>query len=186
MKRLKTLIRNLIIIAVLSLIFMKVNGIYFTPEAAFRASEKDLHGGPATIVHKIEKNGNAYLFTRYYDFYNCSRINPSFKYFWKYGGNPYGPENRKEERLSFAHTPMDGGYITFGLVNDEAIEKISLEAHGYNHEPVFLETDEFYQDLFYFFWEDDADFEYDYEKAKLILKGFDKAGQLIYEYKLSY
>ena len=186
MKRLKILIRNLVIIGILTFVFMKVNGIYLTPEAAFRASEKDLHGGPATIVHSLEKNDNAYLFTKYYNYYNCSRINPSFKYFWKYGGNPYGPENRKDQQISFGHHPIDGAYLTFGIRNDEAIKKLSMEAQGYNHDPIFLETEDFYEDLFYFMWDEDTDFEYDYQKAKLILKGFDGEGQLIYEYQLSY
>ena len=186
MKRLKILIRNLIIIGILSFVFMKVNGIYLTPEAAFRASERDLHGGPATIVHSLEKNGNAYLFTKYYDFYNCSRINPTLKYFWKYGGNPYGPENRKDEQVSFGHHPIDDGFLTFGIRNDEAIEKISLEGHGYDKNSTFLETEEFYEDLFYFLWDTEEDFEYDYQEAELILRGFDKEDQLIYEYRLAY
>ena len=62
MTRLKKTIRNLLLIAVLLFLFMKLNGLYFSPVEALH-TQNDLHYGPSEIVHSFDHGNSRYFLT---------------------------------------------------------------------------------------------------------------------------
>jgi hypothetical protein len=92
MTRLKKTIRNLLLIAILLFLFMKLNGLYFSPVKALHTSERDLHYGPSEIVHSFDHGNSRYFLTRYEDFISCSPIDRFLGVFWRYGAG-HGIEN---------------------------------------------------------------------------------------------
>lgn len=96
MTRLKKTIRNLLLIAILLFLFMKLNGLYFSPVKALHTSERDLHYGPSEIVHSFDHGNSRYFLTRYEDFISCSPIDRFLGVFWRYGAG-HGIENKKRD-----------------------------------------------------------------------------------------
>lgn len=153
MARLKKLVRNIVLIAVLLFLFMRFNGLYFSPEQALHASEKDLHFGPSKIVHSFDYAGNRCFLTRYENLISCPKIPRFLGVFWRYGAG-HGIENHPERPLFFSYRSQENQSVIYGIRNDSSITRVEAEVRrSAKGKAMVLNSEEFYEDMFYLTWE---------------------------------
>ncbi len=151
MTRLKKLIRNLLLIAVLLFLFMRLNGLYFSPERALHASERDLNYGPSEIVHSFDYGKSRFFLARYENYFSFPSIDRALGVFWRYGGG-WGKENEQERPLSFNFHSHDNQLTVFGMRNDPSITRVKVELPTAEGETIAINSDEFYEDMFFVMW----------------------------------
>jgi len=180
MTRLKKTIRNLLIIAVLLLLFMKLNGLYFTPEQALHASERDLHYGPSEIVHSFDYDNSRFFLTKYEGFISCSPIERALGVFWRYGAG-YGTENQNDRQLYFNYRSGETVWYLYGIRNDPVISSVKIELQNQNGTEKTLGTDVFYEDMFYVIWEGESEDSMGSGLASMYITAYDDTGAVVYE-----
>lgn len=180
MMRLKKLIRNLLITAVLLFLFMRLNGLYFSPERALHASERDLNYGPSRIAHSFDSGNRRILLARYENFISAPGISRSLGVFWHYGGG-WGAENRSELPLFFTYYSYGDQRMISGVRNDPVIVRVEAEVRGSaENDFVTLTSSEFYEDMFYIIWEVEDEDALIYNLTGYI-RAYDDTGALVYE-----
>ncbi|NLY70803.1 MAG: hypothetical protein GX076_03865 [Clostridiales bacterium] len=180
MTRLKKTIRNLVIIVVLLFLFMKLNGLYFSPVQALHASERDLHFGPSEIVHSFDHGNSRYFLTRYEGMISCSPIKRSLGVFWRYGAGHGVPNN--EDRPVFTSYRSEGNnWIVYGMRNDSSIARVDIEVKNAEGEIQVYSSDTFYEDMFYIIWQGENESEVLFSQIFAGLKAYDDAGSVIYD-----
>lgn len=160
------LLRNLAAVFLLSWVLMAVNGLYFTPLAAFEASERGANYGPSTVAWSIDTEDGIRYFSRYLDTWsvnNVKRVGP----FWRFGN--------RGERLIDPSTPVQvyrGGDMQglfYGCRSDPAVVRLELVA---GTESVWV--DQWVEDLFLCKVGDAF-------AEQILLRAYDAAGTLLYE-----
>lgn len=173
MSRFRKIIRNVIILIILSLVFFRVSWLFFSPLSAHKHSERSLHYGPSKIVHIENLGGSKYILGDYGKWVSCDVVNRMLYFFWRFGSpsiairNP----NQKVEIYSLGAT---GKYHTiFGGINDIKIKKIEIAlANG-----KMISKTKFYDNLFLLTWKDTNRTNVFYKAVK----GYDSNGIMIYE-----
>ena len=152
MMRLKKAIRNLLVLAVLVFLFMKFNGLYFSPVQALHASERDLHFGPSEIVHSFDYDNSRIFLTRYENLISCPPIDRFLGVFWRYGAG-HGIGNDPERPLFFSYRSQEDNWLVYGIRNDPSITHVEVEVRSSaDGDAMILSSDEFYEDMFYVMW----------------------------------
>ena len=173
MSRKKKVVRNIVILLILSIITFTI-GLYLTPIAAHEASERSMHYGPSKVVHIEDFDGGKYLLSKYDKWISCNTVKRTMFFFWTFGGNVTGVENDKNKPLDYLWR-MDAEYGTklYGIINDDSINKVELHLKDGN---VLSQTDFYDGDMFLFTW--DSDFTQMWVNR---IKAYDALGNLIYE-----
>ncbi|NLT47489.1 MAG: hypothetical protein GXX92_03650 [Clostridiales bacterium] len=180
MIRLKKTIRNLLLIAILLFLFMKLNGLYFSPQNALHTSERDLHYGPSEIIHSFDHGKSRYFLTRYEDFISCSPIDRFIGVFWRYGAGS-GVENIKDRPLFTSYRSKEADWLIYGIRNDPAIAKVEIEVLNSAGEKEIYGSDTFYEDMFYIMWEGENDSNILFSEIFVGLKAYDDNGVVVYD-----
>jgi hypothetical protein len=180
MTRLKKTIRNLLLIAVLLFLFMKLNGLYFSPVEALHTSERDLHYGPSEIVHSFDHGNSRYFLTRYQDMISCSPIDRFLGVFWRYGAG-HGIEIKKERPLFTSYQSNEEEWLVFGIRNDPSIVRVEIEVKNAEGETEIYSSDTFYEDMFNIMWEGENDNDVLLSEIFVGLKAYDDRGIIVYD-----
>ncbi len=162
------ILRNIVIIVISIIIYIKANGLYLFPKNAFEDSEKTMHIGPSEIYHIRNYEKGKYYLGKYDSWVTCINIIKSHKFFYRFGsGSPileYDINKSVDYNWHMSHEYL----VIYGIVNDEKIEK--LEIFFENGNTVII--DEFYDDLFIF---------ERYGEYLTSIKGYDNKGELLYD-----
>lgn len=153
MNRKKKLLRNILILVILSL-FIFSRGLYFSPEAAYRSSERSIHYGPSTVVHVEDFTGGKYFLGKYDRWISCSIIKKSNRFFWHFGGDVTGLEINYDKPLFYASQYSQPNARAFGILNDPNIDKVEVHLR----DGTVLTQREFYEDMFLITWESEFEF----------------------------
>jgi len=171
MNRKKKVVRNIVILIILSfIIFTRV--LYLTPIAAHEESERSLQYGPSKIVHFEDFDGGKFILGKYDKWITCEPVN-RYSLFWTVG-NRVTVENDQNKPLVYGWI-MDDRYGTmlYGVINDDRISKVELQLEDGS---TLSQTDFYDGDMFLFIWEND------FTQIWLnSLKAYDDLGNLIYE-----
>ena len=120
MNRKKKVVRNIVILIILSILTF-TRGIYLTPLAAHKASERSIHYGPSKVVHIEDFDGGKYILCKYDKWISCNTINRSLFFFWTFGNQVTGIEVDKDKPLDVTWSNSYGSYKLYGIVNDKNI-----------------------------------------------------------------
>lgn len=148
MSRTKKLVRNILIIAIMFFIFFWCSNLYFTPLAAHEHSERSIHYGPSKVIHTENYEKGKLILCKYDKWISCNTVNRSLLFFWSFGSQPVGFENKKEYPLDYTWQMSDQYYKLYGAVNDKKIKKVQITL---SNGETKVQTD-FYDDLFLFTW----------------------------------
>jgi hypothetical protein len=173
MNRLKRVIRNIIILAVLLFIFIKSFGLYLTPISAHEHSERSIHYGPSEVVHVEDFEKGKYILCKYDRWVSCNTVNRTLFFFWRFGNQATGFENDKSKALGYTWEGSYQYYKLYGIINDSSIKKIEVTL---SNGAIFTQTD-FYDDMFLLTWKlkDKEDL---YSKS---IKGYDANNNIIFQ-----
>lgn len=168
MNRKKKLLRNIAILTVLSLIIFS-RGLYFSPEAAFRSSERSSHYGPSEIVYGEDFSGGKYFIGKYDQWMSFSTINRTLGLFWRIGDQSIGIEVDNEKPLFYTwRFPLPHIHI-FGILHDPSIDQVEVQLT----DGTILTQKEFKDDMFLITSESEAEF-------KRII-AYDGSGNVLFE-----
>ena len=173
MNREKKIIRNLIIVGILSLLFIKISGLYLTPIGAHEASERSIHYGPSQVVHIESFPKGKYVLGKYDKWISCNTVNRTKLFFWRFGNQPVGIENDLTKPIAYTWSSSDEHYKIYGIINDDQISQVELTL---DNGTIFTQ-EEFYEDMFLFAWdttkEEDSFFD--------VIRGYDSEHNMIFE-----
>jgi hypothetical protein len=169
MSRKKKVVRNIIILIVLSILTF-TRGIYLTPIAAHEASERSIHYGPSKVVHIEDFDGGKYILCKYDKWISCNTINRTMYFFWTFGNQVTGIEVDKEKPLNFTWSHSNDRYKIYGIINDNNINRVELHLE----DGTTLSQTKFYDDnMFLFTWEG--------ESGIGDVKAYDSQGNILFE-----
>lgn len=146
MSRPRKILRNIIILVILSFLFLKSTGLYLTPLGAHRASEKSVHYGPSKVVHVEDFPQGKYILGKYDKWISANTINKRLFFFWSFGNQVIGIENDLDKAVNLDYGLQGENYNYYGIINDERIKKIEILL---DNGQVLQET-KFYEDMFIF------------------------------------
>lgn len=159
MSRKKKLLRNILIIIIISLLVYSSRSIYLSPMAAHLAAERSFHYGPSDIIHVEDFSGGKYFLGKYDRWISCSTIEKTWGPFWRYSGQTTGIELEADKPLTYTWS-FSWGYPNYwsevyGVLHDQNIVKV--EVHLMNG--TILTQDEFYEDMFLLYWDGQIEFD---------------------------
>lgn len=176
MNRIKKIIRNILIIVVLSYFIMIQLDLYLTPLSAYENSERRLNYGPSKVVHIDNFWKGKYILGKYDKWISCDTVNKVWFFFWSPGDQNIGFENVKTLAVSHAFRATRQSLIVYGIVNDNRIKKLEITLDSGD----ILTEKDFYQNLFAITWK--------VQDSKLVfiktIKGYDSEGNIVYEEEL--
>ena len=149
MSRIKKIIRNVVIIVVLSLFTMNRLGLYFTPLSAHENSERSINYGPSKVIHIEDFEKGKYILGKYDKWVSCNTVNRVLLFLWGAGDQPTGFENDKTKAVSYSGSYSNQFIKAYGIVNDKNIKKIEVTLSNGD----ILSQTNFYEDLFLLTWE---------------------------------
>ena len=173
MSRQKKVIRNLILLIILSFLFIIRSGLYFTPMSAHKNSERGFHYGPSEVVHIEDYEDNKYLLCKYDNMVSCNMVRRSSFFFWSIGDYPVGFENDKKKPLAYSWGNSYSNWKAYGIVNDDRIKRVEIILNDGRT----LTQSEFYDDLFLFIWNTYDNRSQGYN----LLKGYNSDNNVLYE-----
>lgn len=177
MSRTKKIIRNIVVLAILFLVFLQLSGLHLTPLAAHENSERTLHYGPSQVVHIEDFDKGKYILGKYDRWVSCNTVKRELFFFWGYGNNPIGFENIPNEAIAYtidgSHDKDHYDYKLYGIVNDPKVKKVEVILG----DGTVLTQNEFYENLFLFTWETE---DYDMNWAETEVRGYDEDNELIF------
>lgn len=178
MSRRKKIVRNIMVLVVLFIIFLKSKGLHLTPLSAHENSERSGHYGPSEVVHIEDFNKGKYILCKYDKWISCNTVNRSLFFFWRIGNQVHGIENDRTKALNFTWGMSSGFYKLYGIINDDRIKKVEVIL---DNDRILTQT-EFHEDMFLFTWNlmDDS-----YLEFKTI-KGYDSEDNLVFEDEYGY
>lgn len=169
MNRKKKVVRNIVILTIIfSITFTK--GLYLSPIAAHKSSERSIHYGPSKIVHVEDFDGGKYILGKYDKWISCNTINRFMFLFWTFGNQATGIDVDETKPLNSTWGYDDKRGKLYGIINDEDIVKIELLL---NDGSTLVQTEFYDDDMFLFTWE--GEFRLD------SLRAYDSGGSLIFE-----
>jgi hypothetical protein len=175
MVRLKKVLRNIIILAILFFLFLTRSGLYFSSMSAHEHSERSIHYGPSKVVHVEDFDKGKYILGKYDKWVSCNTMNRVMFFFWRFGNQPVGFENDKTQSVSYSWGSSDQYNKLYGIVNDSRITKVEITL---NNGDTLTKTD-FYEDLFLLTWESDGG-NLNYFKN---IRGYDSENNILFEEK---
>lgn len=152
MIRKKKIVKNVVILIVLSILSFN-RGIYLTPIAAHKASERSIHYGPSKVIHIEDFDGGKYILCKYDKWISCNTVNRSLFFFWSFGNQVTGIEVDKEKPLNFTWSLSNDGSKVYGIINDKNINRVELNLEDGT---TFSQTEFYDDDMFLFTWEGEA------------------------------
>lgn len=173
MSRFKKVMRNIIILAVLFLLFLWRSGFYLSPLSAHEHSERSIHYGPSEVVHVEDFEGGKYILGKYDKWVSCNTVNRELFFFWRFGNQPIGFENDKTKAVDYTWGGSDQDYKVYGIINDDKVKKIDITL---GDGKIFTQT-KFYNDLFLFTWRSNNDENWHVKN----IKGYDSENNIIFE-----
>jgi hypothetical protein len=172
MSRLKKILRNLIILAVLFTIFIMRTGLFLNPISAHEHSEKSLHFGPSEIVHIQDYAKNIHILGKFDNWISCNTVNRVAYLLWRARGSSQF-ENDKSKALDYSWGYYEDYYKVYGAINDSRIKRVVLTV---DNEEVLSQT-EFHDALFLFTLELDIDENFPF----IGIKAYDQSDKIIFE-----
>jgi len=133
MSRLKKILRNLIILAVLFTIFIMRTGLFLNPISAHEHSEKSLHFGPSEIVHIQDYAKNIHILGKFDNWISCNTVNRVAYLLWRARGSSQF-ENDKSKALDYSWGYYEDYYKVYGAINEEVLSQTEF------HDALFLFT----------------------------------------------
>lgn len=173
MSRIKKIIRNILIIVILSFIIMNRLGLYLTPLSAHENSERSLHYGPSKVIHIEDFKNGKYILGKYDKWVSCDTINRVWFFFWCPGGQTIGFENDKAKAVCCTWSYSNQIYRVYGTVNDKNVKKIEITL---SNGEVLTQLD-FYEDLFLLTWKSKQN----ENKIMKCIRGYDSESNMIFE-----
>jgi hypothetical protein len=173
MNRNKKLLRNMVLIVLISLLFMNRTGLYINPITAHESSERNLHYGPSEIVHVEDFDGGKYLLCKYDKWISCNVIERRLFILWSHGQSPFGRENDLTKKMDYSWGNRENNSFFWGIINDKSITKVELELKDGSK----LTTTEFYDDLFLLTWKMVTREIYGFKK----ISAYNSVGELVFE-----
>lgn len=170
MNRKKKLARNIVILLILFAITFS-RGIYLTPMAAHKASERSIHYGPSKVVHIEDFEGGKLFLGKYDKWFSCNTINRTMLLFWRFGNQVTGGEIDITKPLNFSYSSSHDTFKFYGIINDKNIDKVEVHLKDGS----IYSQREFYDDMFLFTWDWGDEFRFSGIKA------YDALGNVIYE-----
>jgi hypothetical protein len=172
-----------IFLAIVCLNFYVFSYMKFSPEKAFRSSERTINYGPSQIVKELDKDGIRIYLARYKDWISAQAIERKLITFSHAGGNVTGIPIKYDEKVTYTWSGSSVKknkflWMVYGYVNDAAIHKITLNIkRGDKIESMEYLLDE--NRMFVFTWLDDN------SNQGFIYKvtGTDKENNILYENK---
>lgn len=137
--RVKKLIRNIILISICVTFLFFRSGLYLSPIAAHKSSERSIHYGPSTIIKIVDFSKGKYLLCKYDKWVSCNTVLRK-GLFWRFGSGVFGFENNINEPVSFTWGISGMDLRLYGAINDKSIQRIEI---------VFSNGDKYYINEFY-------------------------------------
>lgn len=173
MSRSKKLVRNIIVIILLSFILGSWFGLSLTPLSAYEKTEKGIHYGPSRIIH-IEKNKkNQVILGRYDKWISSCTLRKVLFFFWAAESVPISIENDNSKPICYTWSYYNPTIKVYGFLNDNRIDKIEVTL---TNGEIITQT-EFYDNLFLVTYDNDNKGDV-YFKA---LRGYDAENNKIFE-----
>ena len=173
MSRFKKIVRNIIIIAILSFLFLKGTGLYLSPLSAHEHSERSIHYGPSEVVHVEDFNNGKYMLGKYDKWISCNTVNRKLFFFWAFGNQVTGFENDKTKAVVYSWGGSYKDYKLYGIINDNRVKKIKITL---DNGETFTQT-KFYEDLFLFTWKSSNNENLNFKN----IKGYDINDKIIFD-----
>ena len=173
-KKILKLIRNIGIIIILFILFMRFTVLSLSPLAAYKKTESSLHYGPSDIVHTEDIDSGILFLGKYDRWISLMPVKRQFLFFWSGGGYSLGLEIDERETLNYSMGLFDDSYYYYGIINDDMVDRIEISLKDGR---VFTES-EFHQDLFIFTWQAKGDYD---GWPGTVFRAYDGKGDLIYE-----
>lgn len=173
MSRRKKVIRNFIILIILSYLVGAVLGIRLTPISAHEFSERSIHYGPSEIVHIEDYEKGKFILSKYDNWVSCNTVDRALFFFWWLGKQPVGFQNDKSKSIKYTWGFADQYYKFYGIINDDKIKKVEITL---SNGEILTQT-KFYDSLFLLTWKSDSS-EDIYSK---IIRGYDANNNIILE-----
>jgi len=159
MNRKKKLLRNILIITVISLLVYSSRSFYMSPMAAHMAAERNFHYGPSDIIHVEDFSGGKYFLGKYDRWISCSTIEKVWGPFWRSGGHTFGVEVETDKPLtytwSFSWASPKYQTEVFGILHDQSIDKVVVHLM----DGTVLTQNKFYEDMFLLHWDGQVEFD---------------------------
>lgn len=172
--RLKKVIRNIFILTFLSVVLFKQSGLYLTPLAAHKHSERSAHYGPSEVVHIEDFDKGKYILAKYDQWASCSTVHRTPLFLWRIGGLQIGIERDQTKAVNYSWGGGSGQYYYFyGIINDDQVKKIQITL---NDGKILTQTN-FYEHLFLITAKKNDN------KSRIFksIKGYDSEHNLIFE-----
>ncbi len=153
MSRLKKILRNIIILAVIFFLYTRLFGLFLDPLTAHEHSERSIHYGPSEVVHVEDFDGGKYILGKYDNWVSCNTVHRVLFFLWRFGNQPIGFENDTAKAISYtwgtsSMVNSNQNHRVYGIINDDSIKKVEITlADG----EILTQTD-FYEDLFLITW----------------------------------
>lgn len=171
--RLKKVIRNILIIAIIFFLFLNLTGLYLSPLSAHENSERGFHYGPSEVVHIEDFDKGKYILGKYDQWISCNTVTRYLFFLWSSGSQVIGFENTKNKPIEYTWSMSEGTLKLYGIINDERIQKIEFELNN----GLTGTNTQFYNDLFLYVW----DLDHDEFWNTINIWGYDANDNLIYE-----
>lgn len=172
MSRLKKILRNLIILAVLFTLYIMRTSLFLNPISAHEHSERSLHFGPSEIVHTQDFEKGKHILGKFNNLVSCNTVNKVAYFLWR-AESPSHFQNDKSKALDYTWGNYEDYYKVYGAINDSSIKKVVLTV---DNEEVLSQT-EFYDDLFLFTLE----LHNNEHRPFIGIKAYDEKNNIIFE-----
>ena len=173
MSRFKKVIRNIIVLSILSFLLFWRSGLYLSPLSAHEHSERSIHYGPSEVVHIEDFDAGKYILGKYDKWVSCNTVNRVLYLFWRFGDQPTGFENDKTKAVDYTWGSSYQYNKIYGIINDDKVKKIDITL---SNGKIFTQTG-FYGDLFLFTWRSNDKENCDFKN----IKGYDSGNNIIFE-----
>lgn len=171
MNRTQKILRNIVLLVILLLIFLKSTGLYLTPLSAHRNSERSVHYGPSEIIHIEDFDKGKYILCKYDRWISCNTVNRELFFFWSFGNQVTGPDIDSSEAITSSWSLSDDNQMVYGIINDDTIVRVDLQ---FGNGDVYTQTEFYDEDMFLFALKTDRD-------GPIKLRGYDQDDHLIFE-----
>lgn len=169
MNRKKKVFRNILILIVLSILTFN-RGIYLTPMAAHKSSERSIHYGPSRVVHIEDFDGGKYILGKYDKWISCNTVNRFMFFFWTFGNQATGIDVDKTKPLDFSWGLSNDRNKLYGIINDKNINKVELYLEDGRS---FTQTKFYDDDMFLFTWDGQSEISG--------FRAFDSQGNILFD-----
>lgn len=177
MSRLKKIVRNIILLFIMSVIFIRMFSLSLNPIKAHEHSERSIHYGPSEIVKIVDYKDKKFILCKYDKWISVDTVNRVLGVFWRFGNQVTGIENDTSKPLCYSWIYHDNITKIYGIINDKSISKVVIELQYDDGQTVQMEETTFYDDMFLFLI-DSKDTKKDFSLVSL--KAYNKSGEEVF------